>query len=372
MKKEILNIVITGGPCGGKTTALDEITKLLRGCGYSVYIVNETATELKNDGMKPYGNDMLTIKDFQELILDAQIAKEDIRRKAAICCPNSKVAILYDRGILDNRAYIDDATFEEFLKKRNLSEAEILTRYDLVLHMVSAAIDKEEYYTTDNNLARNETAYQAAIQDRKTMKTWKNHPNLKIIGNDTLFDGKIQKVKNIIRAYIGEKEVLKQERYLVELKNLVINKFNNTMVKEYIEEFTLNYDPSEIEIYSKSTINGSSYYTSLKKEKYGNGKKCYIISEKEYYDRRKKVRGKTLNKIRYNFIEDDERYRLDLFDIDGKSFMILERDIVKDKYEKLPDFITQAVDITNNRNYDDDSIFIDYNIECIYKRQRSL
>ena len=29
MNKELLNIVVTGGPCGGKTTALDELPKFI-------------------------------------------------------------------------------------------------------------------------------------------------------------------------------------------------------------------------------------------------------------------------------------------------------------------------------------------------------
>ena len=77
--KNIFNIVVTGGPCGGKTTALDELLKLLRSYGYTVYIVSEVATELINDG---------------------------IRREAALKCPNDNVAILYDRGVHDNKAFL--------------------------------------------------------------------------------------------------------------------------------------------------------------------------------------------------------------------------------------------------------------------------
>ena len=72
MDKKILNIVITGGPCDGKTTALDELTKLLRSYGYTVYLVNETATELITDGIRPFGDNALPLKDFQEFIFDAQ------------------------------------------------------------------------------------------------------------------------------------------------------------------------------------------------------------------------------------------------------------------------------------------------------------
>ncbi len=369
MNKNILNIVVTGGPCGGKTTALDELAKLLRSYGYTVYLTDEVATELINDGIKPFEDNCLDNKIFQSLIFDLQLAKEEIRKKAALLCPNSKVAILYDRGILDNRGYIDDATFDIFLKERNMSEADILTRYDLIIHMVSAAIGKEEYYTTLNNSARTETVQEARIQDLKTMEAWRNHPNLKIVGNDTLFAEKVEKVKNYIRAYIGEKEVVKQDRYLVNLSDIDLSNLNHQIIKEDIEEFVLSYDNLETEIYTQSTINGSSYYTCIKKRKNEDSKTCRSISSSDYFLYRNRVKGEVLKKIRYNFIDNQERFRLDIFDIFNNQLAILERDVTNSNRKDLPCFIKNAINITDNRDFDDDSIYIDYNIEKIYKKK---
>lgn len=365
--KNILNIVITGGPCGGKTTALSTLTELLRSYGYTVYLVNETATELINDGMKPFGDNKLDLISFQSLILDAQIAKEDIRRKAANMCSNSNVAILYDRGILDNRAYINDEVFQKLLKERNITEAEILARYDLIIHLVTAAIGKEEYYTTINNTARTETVEEAGIQDKKTLDTWKNHPNLRIATNDTLFDEKILKVKNYINSYIGEQNIIKQQRYYIEIGDIDFNKCNYPMVKEDIEEFVLNYDNEYAEIYIKSTINNSSYYTCSTNQFMTNSSILKIISEENYNEALSKLKGQPMNKIRYNFIVNNERFRLDIFKLND-MFAILERDVVDIKQMNLPNFIKNAIDITDNRDYNDDSIYIDYNIQKIYKK----
>jgi len=367
--KEILNIVVTGGPCGGKTTALDELTKYLRSLGYTVYTTSEVATELITDGIRPFGDDKLDIRTFQSFVLDAQIYKEQIRKKAAILCHNSKVAILYDRGILDNRGYIDDNIFDELLKERNLSESEILTRYDLVIHLTTAAIGKEEYYTTLNNSARTETVEQAKSQDQKTLAAWRNHPNLRIVGNDTLFDEKIRKVINYIRAYIGEEEVLRKERYLIDPENINFKEFHHNMIKEDIEEFVLSYDNDEITLYSKSTINDSSYYTCIRKLK-GRNEMSRSITEEEYNTYRNKVKGNTISKVRYNFIDEGERFRLDLFNIDGKLINILERDVSNEKRINLPSFVKMITDITNNRDFDDDSIFIDANISRIVNKAK--
>ena len=373
MNKDLLNIVITGGPCGGKTTALDELTKLLRSYGYYVLIVPETATEMKNNGILPYGPNGLSTKDFQEILLDIQLSKEKYFREAAKRCPSKKVAILYDRGVLDNRAYIDDATFQEFLKARGISEAEILSSYDIVFHLVTAANGKEEYYTLENNTARSETPAEARERDVKTMETWRNHPNLRIVGNDTLFGEKINKVKNYIREYLGEEKVVKKERYLVKLNDFSQLFNNKDAVREEIESFVVYNFESYNDMYSKSTINGSNYYTCTTNviEMDGITKSvCRTITKQEYELAESKNRGLLLKKTRYNFIYNNERYRYDMYNLYGEFFNVLERDVAFTAIHELPPFIHVIEDITNNPDYNDDSLCTDYNINYVYNKRK--
>ena len=369
--KEILNIVITGGPCGGKTTALDELAKFLRSYGYSIMIVNESATELMNDGIKPFGENEIDLISFQSLLLDAQLAKEKIRRKAAKVCKNDKVAILYDRGVLDNRSYIDDDIFDEFLKQRNMTESEIISSYDIVIHMVTAAFDKEEYYTTVNNKTRTETVEEARARDLRTRETWRNHPNLHIINNDTLFNEKIEKVKNVIRAYLGEKEVIKKERYVINFSD--IDRIDREMVREDIEEFILDYTNETTYVYTKSTIKGTSYYTCSRNiiDEDGTYRTiCHPITKDEYRENLAKLKGEPINEFRYNFIDDGERFRLIIYLINNEPFAILERDVVNEKRNKLPSFIKRAINVTDDREYTNDSIIVDYNVDKIYQKKR--
>ena len=55
-KKEIKisKIVLTGGPCAGKTTALTWINNYFSKRGYTVLFVPETATELITNGVAPW------------------------------------------------------------------------------------------------------------------------------------------------------------------------------------------------------------------------------------------------------------------------------------------------------------------------------
>lgn len=207
--KKILRIVITGGPCGGKTTALDNISKILEEEGYTVFKVNETATELISTNVKPFGKeeDKLPLLKFQWMVLKTQLAKEYVRDFAAEACDNDKVVILCDRGILDNRAYITHEEFQKLADLEGITEQEILDRYQLVLHLTTAALGKEEYYTLFNNVARTETIEEAREVDRKTVAAWYNHPNRYIFENDCLFEEKMERVEKVVRDFIkNEKE----------------------------------------------------------------------------------------------------------------------------------------------------------------------
>ena len=59
------NIVLTGGPCAGKTTTIMKVKDDLEKCGYHVLLLNECATELINGGIRPFGENSVPVFDFQ-------------------------------------------------------------------------------------------------------------------------------------------------------------------------------------------------------------------------------------------------------------------------------------------------------------------
>jgi thymidylate kinase len=52
--KNIVKIVLTGGPCAGKTTGMSWIQNAFTQMGYAVLFVPETATELISGGVAPW------------------------------------------------------------------------------------------------------------------------------------------------------------------------------------------------------------------------------------------------------------------------------------------------------------------------------
>ena len=78
---EITKIVITGGPCAGKSTALSWIQHAFEQKGYTVLFVPETATELITGGVAPWtcGTNL----DFQKCQMELQLEKEKLFEQAA-------------------------------------------------------------------------------------------------------------------------------------------------------------------------------------------------------------------------------------------------------------------------------------------------
>ena len=160
---KITKIVITGGPCAGKTTAMSWIQNHFHELGYAVLFVPETATELITGGVAPWtcGSNV----DFQKCQIALQIQKEQVFEQAARSMKEDHVLIVCDRGVMDNKAYMTDGEFALICSDLHLNEIEVRDQYDAVFHMVSAAKGAKDAYTTANNAARTETPEQAALLD---------------------------------------------------------------------------------------------------------------------------------------------------------------------------------------------------------------
>ncbi len=50
---------------------------------------------------------------------------------------DTKCLLICDREVLDNKAYIDAEGFEQILKDFSLKEIDLLTRYQMILHLVT-------------------------------------------------------------------------------------------------------------------------------------------------------------------------------------------------------------------------------------------
>ena len=158
MAKKITRIVLTGGPAAGKTTLISRILKEFKqDDGWKVITIPETATDLISGfGIKPFGN-CVSMLEFQYFVIEDQLHKERLALKAAQMVPEENVLVIYDRALLDDKAYITDEEFREVLASFGKTEEEVMAGYDAVLHLVSCAKGAEFAYNFGNE-ARYEPA----------------------------------------------------------------------------------------------------------------------------------------------------------------------------------------------------------------------
>ena len=262
----IYKIVITGGPCAGKSTALSWIQKEFSEKGYAVVFISEAATELFNSGA---GRDVYNNTfDFQSTLLSLQIEKERIYLEAAKRMNKDKVLIVCDRGLLDSKAYVSELEFQQLLNSLNANEIEMRDNYDAVFHLVTAAKGASEFYTLENNNARNETIEEAIKIDDNIISAWTGHPHFRVIDNSENFEGKIRRLIKEISSFLGEPEPYEIERkFLINYPDLKkLESLSSCEKIEIIQTYLISKNDDEIRIRQRGKEGNYIYYKTIKRK----------------------------------------------------------------------------------------------------------
>lgn len=348
MGKIKFKCVLTGGPCAGKTTTLTSIREDLESLGYHVFVISESATDVISSGIKPFGNMKVDYLDFQRIILKYQLTKEKLLEEFIQKYVNDdKCFILYDRGIIDNKAYINNEDFNKILTEMNLNELSLMDNYDMVIHLVTAADGKEEFYTLENNQSRTETKEEARRLDKNTMNAWSFHRNLVIIDNSTNFNEKINRTINKIHNLIGI-----PDKSLVQRKFL-IDHVDNALLEQSIKISTTQYyidGHYETRLRHRNYNGDDTYFFTIQKKNIDGTRD--IIQDKKIKKSQFEKLLKTskilniVNKDRYTFIYNKTFYALDIFD---DNQMLLE--VNSDEDVLIPSSINVIKEVTNDSDY---------------------
>ncbi|MGF1873876.1 ATP-binding protein [Photobacterium frigidiphilum] len=192
MKKQ-LQVVVTGGPGGGKTTALDLFRRELR---HKIAVVPEAATLLFSGGITRSDNEQ-TLRMIQKTIFQLQKNLEEIHKRQF---PDR--LLVCDRGSLDGLAYWP-GTESDFFKDVNSTFDHEIARYDAVIFFESAAATGHDI--SSNNPVRSESSEQAVQLDKKLQKIWSRHPHFYFVGTSESFVRKIMfgimTIENVINRY---------------------------------------------------------------------------------------------------------------------------------------------------------------------------
>ncbi|XP_059488051.1 TRPL translocation defect protein 14 [Neocloeon triangulifer] len=201
--RKVYKVVLTGGPCGGKTTGQSRLCTFFENLGWKVFRVPETATVLLSGGIRfSELSDDEAIK-FQENLLKTMVQIENTFFELASSCPRNCLVIC-DRGAMDASAFIAKDKWEFLMSKNNWNEIELRdTRYNHIIHMVSAANGAQAFYTLEDHSCRSEGVSLAQELDENAAAAWVGHPYFDVIDNTTNFEQKMRRMIECVCHKLG-------------------------------------------------------------------------------------------------------------------------------------------------------------------------
>ena len=355
---EIKKIVLTGGPCAGKTTALVKIVEYFSGMGYKVFTVPEVPTLFSTAGWNYLTPNRKLYYEGERAILETQLTLEDQFQQLAEVC-SKPVLIVCDRGALDISAYITPEEWDEITAMAGSDAGALMKRYDAVLHLVSAADGAEQYYTTATNATRYEKADEEGLRvaralDKKVINAWSGHSHLRVINNHDDFNAKLNRVIKEISNVLGLPQPLEKERlYKVEVTDEIPGAIESLITQTYLVA-----EPGcEVRLRRREWSRGKVVNVHRSKKR---------ISETEEIETERQVDNnlyeqmlqqadpyrQTIRKRRQSFIWKGQHFEIDTFLEPVKDLVILQsKGVVEQESVKFPPFVKVLEDVTGNSQY---------------------
>ena len=351
----VTKIVITGGPCAGKTTALTSIQTAFSRLGYKVVTVPEPATEFISNGVTPW--ECSTSEEYQWCQMKVQLTRERAFERAVEGMSDEKALIVCDRGMLDNRCYMTEEEFQRVIADLGSNEVELRDSYDAVFHLVSVAKGAEDYYGTESNGARYESLEEAAALDDKFIESWTGHPYLRVIDNSTDFEGKIRRLIKEISYFMGELVAFEIERkFLIEYPDVAWLESLPNCERVDIEQYYLRSDEHrELRIRKRGTRDWNTFYLT---EKEIDGTKKHLIrrqriSLREYENLLSQADPscRKIKKTRYCLTYEGQYFEIDVYPCwDDKAIIQIEMSGEDDPISFPPE-IKVIREVTNDPHY---------------------
>ncbi len=360
---EITKIVLTGGPCGGKTSAMSVLKERLAVHDVEVFEVREQATALIQRGKTP---ENMGSYAFHSLLFSNQLAEEAEAAKLAEKSEKRKALIICDRGLLDSRAYVSAEDFARYSSAHGLNEAKIRNRYDAVMHLTTAADGAQEHYTLNNNNARSEDLLQAKKLDEEILSLWVGTEHLRVIGNGGSFIDKLDRLTEEVLAVLGIPEPLEIERkFLIEYPDLeYLNSLKTCRRIPITQAYLTTPEEGRFRVRKRGEGDDALYIKTVK-YKINDMKRIEVedyISEEEYKNYLQMsgcVQG-VISKDRYCLAWQGKYFELDVYPF-WRDKATLELELLSEDQEfELPDFLTLIRDVTTEKEYRNKRLAVTY------------
>lgn len=293
--------------------------------------------------------------NFQTQLLRVQMMLEDSFINLARASNRPQNFVLCDRGTCDGRAYMKPHLWQRMLNENGLNMVNVRDgRYDLVIHLVTAADGAPDFYSNATNKQRSETAEEARQVDQRTQNAWLGSPYLRIVDNRTGFHDKINRVDTSISELAG-----------IHLSRGVVRKF---LLFKYSKHDSLETEQFEVEQTFLRTALSDAVQESVRRRG-KNGIYTYVhkirrsnstetkrqITNREYTSllAHKDRRRGTVRIHRQSFLHDGDYFVLDQVINVGREIALL-RCHCEDGRERglnLPDWVIEKREVTGDSTY---------------------
>jgi CYTH domain-containing protein/predicted ATPase len=366
--KDVKKIVLTGGPCAGKTTALVKVIEHFSSLGFKVFTIPEVPTIFLQAGMEYLTKNQAFLYEGEKDILRTQLAFEDMFMAMAQTVEEPAV-IVCDRGALDISAYVSPELWSHITGELGVTTQQLRDRYDAVLHLVSAADGAEKFYTTATNKQRLEPASEEGLRiardlDKKVINAWSGHPRLRVINNHDNFDTKLNRVLKEISSVLSLPQPIVEERkYVVEVTGDVPGAIESEIRQTYL----LAEPGCEARLRRRSWQNKQVNVLTTKKR----------LSNNEELETERQVNNniynsllgqadpyrQSIHKRRKSFIWKGQYFELDTYLDQLEGLVVLEtKGVAENEQVNFPPSIKVVKDITGDTRY--------YNYNLALKNRR--
>jgi len=205
-------VVLAGGPCAGKTSAMPLLRDRLKKRGFQVLTVQETATHFwgNSDGFQPEWEGTDSQVAMQRIFLDYQISQEEAFKAFGHLHPTKPAVLLLDCCTLNSKIYVSDEQWAKVLTIGGgppLKEEELLARYDMIIHMTTCAGEAQyEWGPDSNNPGRYHSPEQAKKIDERSLQVFAPHKHVCVVPYCPSLEDKIQQVFAQIEVGLLEEE----------------------------------------------------------------------------------------------------------------------------------------------------------------------
>ncbi|XP_044753936.1 TRPL translocation defect protein 14 isoform X1 [Coccinella septempunctata] len=382
-------LVLTGGPCGGKTTGQTRLCTFFENLGWKVFRVPETASVLLSGGIKfsdlnedeameylhklsKWGKPLEFKGDavhFQENLLKTMIQIEntffELGRTSSRNC-----LIICDRGTMDASAFISKEKWETIMRDNDWNNVELRdNRYHQIIHMVSAAKGAEEFYSTEEHSCRSEGVELARELDSKAAAAWIGHPYFDVVDNSTDFEGKIRRMIGSVCQKVGLDtgdrllKNSKKRKFLVKGPLPRSSAFPPYQDFEVIHNYLTSKCPNQVRLRKRGQKGHYSYIHTVRRKNEPSGQIIEVktqITHRDYINllTQKDDGHFTIYKQRRCFLVNNQYFQLDIYQQPShprcNGLMLLETYSTLDDetlMDSLPKFLHIEKEVTGNPDY---------------------